>query len=237
MPVGFVILFEGRCGSTHLTRLLDAHPRIRARPEMLSRIKNNGGGPKKQLRWARRHLVPPPDGSVDAIGFKTKLRDVIDVPGFASVLMGCNARVIHLERENLVKLAVSSINAGRLAKATNRYNLFDEADRLPPLHIDIDEFIWNLEQRGAWQEDLRQFLSRLDQPSLRVSYESLLRDESAVLEQVFAFLGVDPFPVSSDVLKNTSDNLRDAITNFEELRTHFVGTRYEPMFDEVIASR
>jgi hypothetical protein len=36
-------------------------------------------------------------------------------------------------------------------------------------------------------------------------------------------------------LKITSDNLREAVTNFDELRACYQGTFYENMFDEVLA--
>ena len=40
--------------------------------------------------------------------------------------------------------------------------------------------------------------------------------------------------VTSNSLKVTSDDLRDSVKNFDELRARYVGTPYEPMFDEVL---
>ena len=38
------------------------------------------------------------------------------------------------------------------------------------------------------------------------------------------------------VRKNINDDLREAVSNFDELRSHYVGTPYEQMFDEVLVS-
>jgi hypothetical protein len=66
-------------------------------------------------------------------------------------------------------------------------------------------------------------------------YEDLLVNRDKVLSQVFDFLGVDPFPVQGKTLKNTSDDLKEVILNFEQLRSKYLGTKFESMFDEVLA--
>lgn len=233
MSAAFVILFEGRAGSTHLTKLLDSHPRIRAQREVLGGLKNRNKGSAAQLEWVDGALIAPPDGTLDAVGFKTKLRDVIDQAAFADVLMRHDARIVHLERQNLVKQALSGINAQKLARATGRYNLFDEADRLPPQHVDPEELRNNLLRREQWQEDLRAFLEQHALPTLHITYEALLADEPSIVRDVLQFLGVRPARLRSPVLKATSDNLREAVLNFDELVASFAGTRYEAMFTEV----
>jgi hypothetical protein len=42
-------------------------------------------------------------------------------------------------------------------------------------------------------------------------------------------------PLESRTLKHTNDDLRQVILNFDELRSDYVGTPYECMFDEVLA--
>jgi hypothetical protein len=37
-------------------------------------------------------------------------------------------------------------------------------------------------------------------------------------------------------LKHTSDDLRQVVVNFEDLRRRYAGTPYAPMFDEVLAA-
>ena len=52
---------------------------------------------------------------------------------------------------------------------------------------------------------------------------------------MFAFLDVPERAVQSKTLKHTSDDLRQVITNFDDLRARYTGTRYASMFDEVLA--
>jgi hypothetical protein len=93
-----------------------------------------------------------------------------------------------------------------------------------------------LRQRETLDAELKEYVHSLRQPTLNLSYEDLLQDRNASLGQVFSFLGTAPLPVQGITLKNTRDNLREAVLNFNELRTRYVGTPYEPMFDEVLAS-
>jgi LPS sulfotransferase NodH len=231
MATAFVILFEGRSGSSHLTSLLNSHPNMRARPEELVKIKQRGEGAQEQIDWVLRSLEAPPNSPLQAVGFKTKLRDVIDRDAFTSALHDRRARILHLERQNLVKLAVSSINAARLAKSTGKYNLLKDTDRLPAAPIDVDELRTNITRRAEWQDMLRAYLESIELPILHLTYEGLLAGETRTLGRVFSFLDVPSAPVSSPILKNTPDDLRQAVSNFDELRSHFVGTPFEAMFD------
>jgi hypothetical protein len=64
----------------------------------------------------------------------------------------------------------------------------------------------------------------------------LLDDQRATLECVFSFLGVQYHPVQGRSIKNTNDNLREVVSNFDELLSYYVGTPYEQMFDEIPVS-
>jgi hypothetical protein len=62
----------------------------------------------------------------------------------------------------------------------------------------------------------------------------MLINEDEFIRRVFEFMGVRYLAIKGKTLKNTQDNLRDAIVNFDELRRKYAGTPYEPMFDEVL---
>jgi hypothetical protein len=59
-------------------------------------------------------------------------------------------------------------------------------------------------------------------------------DPNRALLQVFSFLRVNTRPVQAVTKKNTHDNLREVILNFDEVRANYVNTKYEHMFDEVL---
>jgi len=212
---------------------LNSHPNILALGEKLLELEEKGA--KEQLEWTRRFLTAPLVGRNGALGFHAKLENVVDPDGFAQLLRQKQCQIIHMQRRNRIKAVVSYFNGKRLAEATGMWGLFRESDRLPPLFtIDPDEFdnhLWHREKRDQVLED---YVTHLQLPTLSLYYEDLLQDRNAVLQQVFSFLGVNPRPVHQSMLKNTSDNLREVIINFDELRANYVGTRYEPMFDEVL---
>jgi LPS sulfotransferase NodH len=142
--------------------------------------------------------------------------------------------VIQLMRRNTVKGAISTINARQLHAASGNWNLLNEADRQPPAPIDPDDLQREIALREQWDTELEGYVNGYGRPTLRLDYEDLLRDEKAFMARVFEFLRVTPKPVEGKTLKNTGDNLREALPNFETLRSRFAGTKYEAMFDEVI---
>lgn len=230
--VPYVILFIERDGSTYLTSLLTAHPDIQGVYERLAVLKQQGASAAEQLGWARSFLQPPLVGRAAAIGFKTKLVDVLDQAGFARLLQEKRCRIIQMQRRNHVKAVVSRINARRLHEASGNWNLYKESDRMPPSAMDLGEFDQYLQERAQADQELNAYVQRLGLPTLKLVYEDLLRDREATLRSVFSFLRVRYIALTAKTLKNTSDDLRDAILNFDELKNHYQGTAYAAMFDE-----
>jgi LPS sulfotransferase NodH len=186
------------------------------------------------LDWARDFYTPPWIGRYKSYGFKTKLVDILDPQGFARLLEEKDCRVIQLLRRNSVKAVISTINADRLHKSTGSWNLLKDGDRMPPFAVDFQQFEQMLQERQEWDRELEAYSGQLRLPVITLFYEDLLRDEKAFLQKVFDFIGVSPQPVKGKTIKHTQDNLRDVITNFDELRAKYAGTHYETMFDEVI---
>jgi hypothetical protein len=63
-----------------------------------------------------------------------------------------------------------------------------------------------------------------------------LLEREKSLELALSFLRVPAVPVQGRSKKNTSDDLRDVVENFDELRSKYIDTPYGRMFDEVLAS-
>ncbi len=228
----FVILFIERDGSTYLTSLLESRADIRVVYERLAVMRQKGQGAGEQLAWAGRFLTPPPIGRAAAIGFKTKLVDVLDPEGFTRLLRAHNCRVLQMRRRNHVKAVVSRINAKRLYETSGRWNLYRQEDRLPALEIDPKEFRQFLLEREEAERELRDYVRQLELPALEIVYEDLVRTRRETLGRVFEFLGVPMAEAEGKTLKHTNDDLRQVILNFDELRAVYSGTRYAPMFDE-----
>ena len=228
----FVLLFVGRTGSTYLISLLNSHPEIYAEGENLVDFKE--GDEKEQLNWTREFLTPPIIGRHAALGFKTKLVDILDPAGFAQLLQEMQCNIIHLQRKNHVKAVISRVNALRLWEKTGEWNLFDEKKRLSPFTIEPDEFDALLKHREKVDQALMAYVTNLQLPTLSLYYEDMLLDQRAFLQKICSFVGVKYRALKGKTFKNTTDNLRDVILNFDELRSQYVGTPYEPMFDEIL---
>jgi hypothetical protein len=160
--------------------------------------------------------------------------DILDPDGFAELLRQLNCRIIQLKRRNIVKATISTMNAKRLHEVSGNWNLLKESDRVPAFSADQDEFDRLLQERITWDQDIETYTNQLDLPTLRLYYEDLLVDEPGFVHKLNNFIDVRDAPVAGKTLKNTKDDLREALQNFDELKNHYAGTIYESMFDEVL---
>jgi LPS sulfotransferase NodH len=231
----FVILFEGRTGSSYLVTSISKHPNVRAGWEELVQLKPRGH--EAQAEWADKALTAPLIGRFGAVGFKTKLRDIADPTQFSRLLRERNVKIVHMQRRNRVKVAISEINCNVLHARTGSYNVYKEDDRLPPIRIDVAEFKNTLAMREQLDSDLKGFVDDLHLPTLDICYENILLDEPNTLKTTYEFIGVTPRLTKGASYKNTNDDLRNALLNFEELKASVSGTPYEDMFDEVLVNK
>jgi LPS sulfotransferase NodH len=229
----FVILFVERAGSTFLITALKSHPQVLALTEKLDAMRKEGKSAAEQLDWTRSFLTPPTIGRHRAIGFKTKLLDVLDQDGFAALLRERRCRIIQLQRRNSVKAVVSTLNAKRQWQVSGNWNLLSESTRLPPFEVDPAEFAALLAQREELDRELESYAAALQLPTLRLWYEDLLADKVAFMDKAVTFLTGKSERLEGGTLKNTGDDLKTSILNFDALRNRYAGTRYETMFDEV----
>lgn len=230
----YVILFIERDGSTYLTSLLNSHPDIEAIYERFAVLQQKGASASEQISWAKEFFTPPIIGKAKARGFKTKLVDVLDLDGFSALLQQKQVRIIQMRRRNRIKAVISRINARRLYETTGNWNLYDKKDRMPPMDIDLDIFNQYLKEREDADNELQEYVEKLQLPTMRIVYEDLLVVKEQTLEQVFAFLNIPNKPVQEKTIKHTSDDLRDVVLNFDQLRAQYVDTPYANMFDEVL---
>jgi hypothetical protein len=57
------------------------------------------------------------------------------------------------------------------------------------------------------------------------------------VKMTVSFLGLESRATKGRAIKATSDNLCNAVEYFEALKSRYVGTRFEPMFEETIADQ
>ncbi len=221
----FVIVFPGRTGSSWLVSALDDHPAIEARGEILVR------------RDAREQadLIPgalAARGRIRARGFKTKMKDVADPDLLRTAIHAADAVVVHMRRPDRLRLALSRINARRLHAETGRWNRTESAShaaRGGP--IAFDEWHAALVACGEEVDRVDAFAASMAGEVVEVRYAEILRDPAGVLEAVQRAVGVAPRPLRSQVVKNTDEDLRTVIPDFDDLRARFADTPFATVFD------
>ncbi len=219
-----------------MVNMLKSHPDIMADYERLDVMKQENKTAAEQLAWVREFLTPPLVGKYKAVGFKTKLKDVLDMDGFTHLLQQKRPHIIHMQRRNVIKAVVSRVNARRLHDKTGTWNLYNESDRLAPAVLDFEQFDTMVRNREAQDAALSEFVARFNLPKMVIAYEDLLQNRDHILRELFDFLHVRWVPVAATTKKNTGDDLREAIANYDEIRAHYAATRYAAMFDEVLVS-
>lgn len=226
-----IILFEGRCGSSHLSALLDRSPHGTFLGEVLSDL--SGEGWEAQKAFLDRFFdAGSHSAAAQYAGLKTKLRavDAAHQADFARYLIDNSIAVIRLHRRDLLKQTVSSLRADELVRRKGLYNIEHGAGiDLGPIAIGPGA----MSERAAFivQEELRidAFLLRHGgiQPRMTLSYEELLGDRNGTLSRIHAFLGVDPFFPEEDVFKKmTSDHLADSVENYDEIAAWSAGCKF-----------
>ena len=230
-----IILFEGRSGSSHLVELLDQHPRCRFLPEDLAELKEEGW--ESQRLWLDKTLGYRDESeiaSLSVIGFKTKLRDIVDPEAFLAYLNHHpEIAIIRMFRRNAIKQTLSAIRAWKLANETGEYNIKqgNKHLKLPVEDIRLERFEALREWVESFEETLDVFMPRINAEKYLIAYEDLLHRKEVTLEKFYAWLGLDFIPSEDVHVKHTSDDLREAIPNFEELRAQYRGTAYYSMFE------
>jgi hypothetical protein len=238
-PCKFILLFQGRTGSTYITERVDAHPRVKMEPEVwggwgfqLSREKIPLYS-QKQLDWLMSFYDKDYNIPYSAIGFKTKLDDVIDKRSFIRYIREKNIKIIHMTRKNIVKLVISEINAQRLFDITGKWNLDNKAERPGPFNLDLDEFDAKMKWRAQIEDWLDSYVKIINNPTLQLCYEDLLFDEVDFFKKLYGFIGTSPMQTMSKTIKNTPTDLREIIINYDELLQKYKYTCYEPMILDV----
>ncbi len=237
----FAILFIGRTGSSHVVSCLNSHPDILCYGEILKANKpqnqdllfdciERGEALENFSHWALPdryiHDSTLAPRKLACVGFKSKISDVADLSRFRDQLHEGNYRIIYLDRQNLVKRALSGINSRRLHAEHNIYNAVNTSQVQGPVEIDPRELLLKIENALASKAQIDTFIGNLKLAKLVLTYEQLLANESAFFRQLFQFLEVADAPVTGNIYKNTPDDLRLALINYDEVARALAGSPY-----------
>ena len=220
----FLILFPGRTGSSWLVDGLCRHPRIRADGEILV-----GRSPDEQRSTLRRLYAGRRTRS--AIGFKTKLKDVADLDLLRSCIVEQDLVVILMRRRDLLRLAISRINARRLHAETGRWNVRGNDRPVSGADVAVEELVDALTRCRDDVLRLDDFVASSGVIPCEIEYADILAEPEGVFARVQEVLGVERRPLASSVVKNTSQELAGAVGNIDALRRELASSEWSSVFD------
>ncbi len=221
----FVIVFPGRTGSSWLVSALAEHPAVEAQGEILVRRSR-----AEQSTLIRAALAPR--GRRRARGFKTKMKDVADPAALRLAIEEREALVIHMRRDDRLRLALSRINARRLHDATGRWNRTAGTERDPDATpVTVEELHRAFESNAEEVARVDAFVASLTSDVLEIRYADILRDAAAVLDRTQRAVRIEPRPLRSKVIKNTDEDVRPIIPDLTSMAARFADTPFAAAFD------
>lgn len=218
----FVILAQGRTGSTLLTSLLDSHPQIRCNDELLQRPRI---APLRYIDQVARAATLPWHGwhmKSEQLNWR---QGGLPVGPFLDALEARGSKIIYLWRENVLEQCVSMFFAVASGAWHHRNN--GQKKRVTELEINPEELHALMKQRSRVLDLDRDLLSGRE--FCEINYERDLRTEEArrdALIRVQEFLGVEYHPLVSELRKSVNRPLHELILNYAEIAEALEETPY-----------
>lgn len=218
----FIILTRSRSGSNLLVSYLDSHPNIYVRGEIFHFIKNRNYS--KILKWY--FSVMPK--KLKASGFKIFYYHPLDkkCPELWSELINdTSIRIIHLHRKNLIKTIISrqiALQTGAWSSEKKEYNKQSE------YYINPENIEKELEQTINWRKEFNELFK--EHKILEVFYEDITKNSEVELRKIQQFLSVDVKKLSTHLKKQQTKPLKEVVENYDELKSHFKGTKWYNYF-------
>lgn len=238
-----VILTTQRTGSTFLVDCLRSHPQIECASEILIGEPDNPGlsyrGPFRQAykvmrifssgawRPARHMDAFYERGSAKVRCFKVMYNQLARPFARRYLERNEDVRVIHLRRENLLKVHVSTLLMSRRKQVQAKAPV----DRVWTF-VDPRKAIASMRKaREVFESNDKAFANH---PRLQITYENLIDGQGlqeGARRRICDFLGVQQLPMKSPIMKINPESLRDMITNYDELAKAVSRTEFADMLD------
>lgn len=224
--VPFIVLTRSRTGSNLLLSFLNSHPNIFCEGEIFARL--HGADPMTRLG---RSFGKQPR-HIHAKGLKIFYYHPLDADArglWDELERRSDIRVIHLTRENILRTLVSRKIAGvRDAWTGTRFDRADFADK--QVSFTVEDLETGFTQTREWEiEATRRFSAH---PFISLSYEALVADSTATYHRLLEFLGMPGGDPHTGLRQQNPEKLRDLISNYDELKRSFTGSRWESLFED-----
>jgi LPS sulfotransferase NodH len=221
-PNRFVIVAQGRSGSTLLVDLMNSHPDIFTFGEIMAQnvIRN--------LRWPRKYAEGLCSLSrKGTVGFKAIIYQIgstqnKDPKKVLHDFHDHGWKIIYLKRSNILRHAISDIRSaktGTFHKVEGIKVSQEGRGARQKIRIEAEELIRTMKFREDSLALEKVVLE--DLPHFTVHYETDLMgadNQRDAMNRLFEFLGLPPHDAETSFRKVTAKNIADDIENFDELR-------------------
>lgn len=238
----FIILTSQRTGSTLFWRYLDQHPSIGVFGELLLKTSRKDESYKAfknlTLNSKIRHLfdkknsvdqflnkVFSSDKPVQSIGFKL-MYDQINKP-IDKWINNNEIKIIHLVRRNTLKviLSLKTAKKRKLYHSTGKEKIEKVNIKLKPKKT--------LKEIETIQKNIKKYRELyLKKDYIEIFYEDFVEDMNKQAQEIFSFLGLNPFKCSTIPLKKINpDSIQAIVDNYDEIETFFKKTKYSEFLE------
>lgn len=217
----FLIINPARSGSTMLRRMLDKHPEINCKGEIITKktIKKEELFPYLRKK-AFKEISNYKTGNVKSVGFKFKYHEYFNVfPKFKNFLKNHEEIVIiHLRRKNLLKRYISG-ETTKLRKIDKYATIGNKKPEQIKLNLNIEKTLNNISRINKQESAIKE-LSKTHKV-IDVYYEDL-SDETKrknIIKEIISVLQVSITELEPDTIKQNSDNIKEIVINHTELES------------------
>jgi len=224
----FVIYAYQRTGSTLLVDLLNSHPEINCKGELLLNKMHN---PKRYLQIQAGMAESP------IFGFKLltphfDYQKIRDPRAFMAGLYESNYQIILLQRQSTFRTALSLLYAIK----SWRFHFQN-----PQAHIQLEKITINpdeLVSKINWIEHSKKIQedSVMHLPHLKLTYEGDLLDNERhqmAIDNICDYLQIPHAPVNSQFIKLTPDCISQLVTNMDEIVDYFRKSPYRDYLEDI----
>jgi LPS sulfotransferase NodH len=217
----FLIFSIGRTGGNLLASLLNSHSKINCRDELLL----------KPVFLPVEYLKMNESLSAeDVYGFKLntfhfRVQKINDPVKFVQNLVEQGYQIVHLQRRNFLRLAISHLYAVHRKKFHHKSNQGLQSQIRMSVGIpELEDELELLEGYRVIEDSVMENVN-----SLSLYYEDDLLNENchqSTVDRIAEYLEIPPDIVKTDYIKTTPADLSSFIENYDELKRYLSSTRY-----------
>lgn len=242
-----IIVTTQRTGSTFLEECLESHPEVWSGGELLisgihvrapsflssSRYATKlyrfvAGGAWYPTRLMTRFFE---SGGRPVRIFRAMYNHIENPWTLGYLRRNSNIHILHLRRQNLLKMYVSKLLLSR-----KRVEAWQPHATTPvpvvSTYVSPQAALIHMRRAKALYDHYEQAFAQ--HPRLGLVYENMIENQGLrprVAQQVCAFLGISNHPMRSNLIKINPDNLRDMVTNYDELARVLRKTEFAELLD------